>query len=296
MQKNNESFCYICNRSRPVRKIFHKGQVTIVQCSQCKARFRPREEHLMDNPENNGPEYYKQTIRCNEGNRLFFSLVLKSLLEIFPQLRNDTLLDFGCGAGNCLVTASGLGFDAYGVDSSPWAIDYCRSKGLKVYESMDRLKAIKVKFGIIDLNHVLEHISDPVGFLSGLEYYLKDDGIIRIEVPNCSRMPLRFISPGLKVGYIVAKPSIDHLYYYDNIILRRILVQAGYDIVDIHTEGFGAFIRYMATTKNPDWRARLLSKILHYTQIEKLLGLENFLVALAKKKKIVSINGAAAYR
>lgn len=282
LKKNNQTFCFICGRPRPVKAIFHKGRITIIQCLECGARFRPRQEHFISDPGNNDQEYYRHTIRYNEGNRLFFRLVLESLLKDFPDLRNGDFLDFGCGVGNAILEADRLGFKTCGIDSSRWAIEQCRRQGIKVYDTLDALRKERLKFDLINLNHVLEHISDPLSFLSVLSGFLKGEGILRIEVPNCAKLGFWSLFPETK--HIAAKPSIDHIYYYDKIVLRRILAQAGYDIIDIHTEGFGAEIRHRGTMKNPDWRARLFSKVLRYTQAEKIFGLDNFLVALAKRK------------
>jgi len=40
------------------------------------------------------------------------------------------------------------------------------------------------KFDLITLNHVFEHLNDPINILVELQKYLKDDGIIIIEVPH----------------------------------------------------------------------------------------------------------------
>lgn len=262
--------------------VYTNKSMSIIRCLVCKTLFRPKEEHNIFNPVDNASKYYSESHRCVLGNRMFFRLVLKDLVKKYPHIKKGNFLDFGSGIGNALLEARGLGFNALGLDCSKWAIDHCRKLGLEILSSFEDLENKKTKFDLINLNHVLEHICQPVDLLIKLKDFLREDGILRIEVPNCSKFFIWKHIPRCK--YIVNKPSSDHIYYFDINTLRNVLLKSGLEVIDIHKEGFGDRIRHKVTMLNPDIFARCLSTFFYFTKIEKATNLESFLIAVAKKK------------
>lgn len=284
--KLNKAFCFICKDMKPTSLIYDKNSMRIIRCNQCGTMFKPKEEHekagLAD--KNETPGYYSESIRCSLGNRLFFRLNFDELIKQFPYIKNGNLMDFGCGIGNSLIEARHLGFNAVGIDSSRWAIDYAKRFEIEIFPSLKDLPKQTGKFDVINLNHILEHVIDPVGLLNKLKGYLKEKGIIRIEVPNCNRFFFWRIFPENK--YIIPGPTPGHIYFYSINSLKNCLLKANLEIIDAHTEGFGNFARRKATFLNPSIFVKTLSTFFYFTNIEKILGLETFLVTIAKKNLI----------
>jgi 2-polyprenyl-3-methyl-5-hydroxy-6-metoxy-1,4-benzoquinol methylase len=98
------------------------------------------------------------------------------------------ILDIGCGGGNFLRVAQGLGANVQGIDPSEHAYKVCRSFGLPVYHGMlDEYIAdenLNKQFDLITSSHVVEHHPDPVTFLNDMSKLLKPGGMIWIAVPN----------------------------------------------------------------------------------------------------------------
>jgi 2-polyprenyl-3-methyl-5-hydroxy-6-metoxy-1,4-benzoquinol methylase len=97
----------------------------------------------------------------------------------------ETILDFGCGFGQLISAFISEGFhDVYGCDINEEAIKYCKSNGLKIYSNIEE---INIKFDVIVMSHVLEHI-DKERIIPTLqilkEKLLNVDGKIFILVPN----------------------------------------------------------------------------------------------------------------
>lgn len=90
------------------------------------------------------------------------------------------ILDFGCGTGGFLNLLKNK-YNSYGVEMSDIYRNLLNNDELKVYKSIDELN---IKFDIICLWHVFEHLDDPIGVLTQIRNYLKIDGIILIEVPH----------------------------------------------------------------------------------------------------------------
>ena len=75
------------------------------------------------------------------------------------------VLDVGAGSGEFLFFAQSLGYDASGVEPNVDYANFCRNElGLPVRTaSIEDLHADASTYDFIRLNHVLEHLRDPVG-------------------------------------------------------------------------------------------------------------------------------------
>lgn len=111
-----------------------------------------------------------------------------------PIKAGDRLLDVGCGGGYFLRIAGKLGAVPDGVEPSPNGAAASRQAGLNVFHGTleqyveahgDR------RFDVITMNHVLEHVPDPVATLSNLRKLLAPGGFVSIIVPNAGCWAVR---------------------------------------------------------------------------------------------------------
>jgi 2-polyprenyl-3-methyl-5-hydroxy-6-metoxy-1,4-benzoquinol methylase len=102
-----------------------------------------------------------------------------------PQPGADRLLDLGCGAGEFLVRARFLGWNAEGVDFDPKAVATARARGLNVsVGSIESYAQAHDVFDVVTCNHVIEHVYDPCALLDSIHRILKPGGRLWIETPN----------------------------------------------------------------------------------------------------------------
>lgn len=95
------------------------------------------------------------------------------------------LLDLGCGNGTFLKTARNCGWDVVGVDPDPKAVREAQDNGFEVHHgSIDIFAGQKDLFDFICMNHVIEHLHDPIKTLADCHRILKPGGTIWIETPN----------------------------------------------------------------------------------------------------------------
>jgi len=97
--------------------------------------------------------------------------------------------------------------------------------GCKLYPSVDALvPAGERDFDLIVINHVYEHVKEPVAFLRQLEDLLGPDGRVYIDVPDITEYA------GLESLHIA------HLYHFGPTTLRRAAALAGYsaDVLERH--------------------------------------------------------------
>lgn len=116
-----------------------------------------------------------------------FGRVEQYLSENWPLIQGrKRVLDAGSGSGEFVFLTDRLGFDVMGVEPNEDYSGYCREiLGVKVEtESLFAREFPAGSFDFIRLNHVLEHINDPVAALKTLAGWLVDDGVLYVEVPN----------------------------------------------------------------------------------------------------------------
>lgn len=102
------------------------------------------------------------------------------------------LLDVGCGNGSFLRIARSCGWSAVGVDPDPRAVAGCRAQGFEVLcGGIEQLAGQENRFDVITLNHVIEHLHDPVSILAGCHELLKPGGRLWLETPNIESSGLR---------------------------------------------------------------------------------------------------------
>jgi 2-polyprenyl-3-methyl-5-hydroxy-6-metoxy-1,4-benzoquinol methylase len=104
------------------------------------------------------------------------------------------LLDIGCANGSFIYKAKKLGFDVYGIDVDSKSIQTAREKfGLKnVYnmsldEFVEYAKREGLKFDVITFFQVLEHQTDPSGFIQKVKELLNPGGKVVGAVPDRDR-------------------------------------------------------------------------------------------------------------
>lgn len=105
-----------------------------------------------------------------------------------------TLLDIGCADGAFMARAADSGFDVYGIDLDAKSIDYAKNqRGLtntfvSTLADFSGLQPDKIfLFETITFFEVLEHQTDPLGFLLEVNTFLQPDSYIAGSVPNRNR-------------------------------------------------------------------------------------------------------------
>jgi SAM-dependent methyltransferase len=114
--------------------------------------------------------------------------ILESFLERIirnpkSKIQNPRILDVGCGTGGNLEMLEKFGA-AEGVDVSDEALEFCKSKGLKVYKGLaEKLPFTDASFDVVTALDVIEHLDDDVAGLKEMHRVLKAGGKTLVFVP-----------------------------------------------------------------------------------------------------------------
>jgi 2-polyprenyl-3-methyl-5-hydroxy-6-metoxy-1,4-benzoquinol methylase len=95
-------------------------------------------------------------------------------------------LELGCGHGSSVALCQWAGFEAKGLELSPWVVDFAK-KSFDIPMLLGPIEDQSLEAGTLDaivLYDVLEHLPDPFLTMSAAALLLKEDGFFIIQSPN----------------------------------------------------------------------------------------------------------------
>lgn len=138
-------------------------------------------------------------------------------------------LDVGCSAGFVLAAAEAAGFEAFGVELEPAAVEFGRAQlGLAniacgTFEAQHYPSAF---FDVISMYDVIEHVPDLNRTVAELARVLKPGGLIEIRTPDVAH----WRTPRNLARWKEIKPS-EHLYYFSAATLTRLFARHGLSLM-----------------------------------------------------------------
>ncbi|MBI3955713.1 class I SAM-dependent methyltransferase, partial [Candidatus Gottesmanbacteria bacterium] len=165
-----------------------------------------------------------------EGDKAYITANLRKFFS-FLRLYKPTgkLLDVGCALGFSTELAQQVGYDAYGIDPSDYAVGKAkklvgidRIRKAKLSDARDRSKT----YDIVAMFDVFEHLADPARDLATVKKILKDDGVIIIATGDTDSLMARMLGR----RWTFYNPP-QHLYYFNRHNLTKLLEQKGFEPV-----------------------------------------------------------------
>lgn len=144
-------------------------------------------------------------------------------------LKNAKVLDVGSGLCVFLGELLKYGVEGYCIDIDPISIKHAlrnvKVKDAHVGSFIDY--GADLRFDIITFNKVLEHVTEPVSLLRKAKMYLKDTGIVYVELPDGFS--------ALKENALVERQEffIEHYTIFNKSSLRFLIKKAGFICAEI---------------------------------------------------------------
>jgi 2-polyprenyl-3-methyl-5-hydroxy-6-metoxy-1,4-benzoquinol methylase len=138
---------------------------------------------------------------------------LLQVLRLGPQ---SHLLDYGCGEGSLFVALRQAGFEGRlsGVEPNARFAAFAAQQGrASVTAGLPEVHDLDA----VVLNHVLEHLADPVGLLGALRQRMKPQGLLYIDVPDAERYA--------RVGDL----HLAHILHFTARTLPTVVAAAGFE-------------------------------------------------------------------
>lgn len=161
---------------------------SIISCQNCGTRWTLLSDEVDGDLLYSDEVYSVVDNRKTIFERVIFSeakKVLQRAQKINPKAHS--LLDFGSGKGQFLAVAKSLGWNGLGIETAKERAAFAKEKyGVEVHTELYQGGKIgNGNFDFIALNHVLEHIPEPIELVKTLlEENLHENGMVYIEVPR----------------------------------------------------------------------------------------------------------------
>ena len=144
------------------------------------------------------------------------------------------VLDVGCGSGEFLAILAACGRRPIGIEPSAALVARARQSQFEViHDSVQPGSLSGVHIGGFTCLQVVEHLADPVGFLTTLRKALPKDGLGLVEVPALEKI----IEERRFYDFFG-----DHLNYFTARTLRLCCELAGFEVADIERTFQGQFL------------------------------------------------------
>jgi SAM-dependent methyltransferase len=155
----------------------------------------------------------------------------KILATVGNHLKDDAwVCEVGCGGGGALKLIQNRGYRVAGCDYDTDAMELGKQNGIAnlFYGSLDAIGNAMpdVKFDLIYLHHVFEHLSDPIEFLQQCRNFLNSNGQLLIIVPDIYRIDE--IGHPAAIGNLLIYLHLAHKYNFSLEGVQRLALRAGY--------------------------------------------------------------------
>ncbi|HEV3468939.1 MAG TPA: class I SAM-dependent methyltransferase [Pyrinomonadaceae bacterium] len=207
-----------------------KNGVALAECRACATLYAESAPAAFDYD-----GYY------DEANLSVPEVVGARLDEIFasfaPYRRTNRLLDIGCGAGSLLEAARRAGWEAFGTEVSPPAVEHARRAGFEVFHGdLGGAPYPDGHFDVVTASEIIEHLADPRAMIRQAARVLRPGGLFWATTPHGRGLTARVL--GLRWS-VVAPP--EHLQLFSLGGLRRMLREAGFRRARVASRGFDPF-------------------------------------------------------
>jgi 2-polyprenyl-3-methyl-5-hydroxy-6-metoxy-1,4-benzoquinol methylase len=208
----------------------------IVRCNHCG--IVTRHPSLFD------PQFDKEQIIELRTHRNFIGgkegavaqYLVERLTYATRMVRNRTLLDIGCGSGALLIHAKANGWEVVGTEHDSELAANLNKYDIKcISGGLDDSQLEQGQFDFIHMNHVLEHVMDPVGTLQAIKRLLNKQGIVIIEVPNEFLGLFQMVRRLMRMDGSSTTSYFQHEWFFSMKTLAYVCKKAGLKITKITT-------------------------------------------------------------
>ena len=222
-ETENVDKCIICGEEHlPPETIY---DMNIAQCDSCGFTwlYNQPTQKVLD-------EYYVSGITDNwsiiketSDEKRRQSEKYELLWRYVEENKCEKILDVGCGNGYFLnkIDSSVV---KIGIEPSGAARNHCK---FGIYESFDKFKDSlhgKMKYDMITMLGVLEHLKDPSAEIKKYSEFLHEDGAFAVIVPNVNSLAVQV----LETACCTYCPQ--HLWYYNINTLGHLFYEHGFEL------------------------------------------------------------------
>lgn len=214
----------------------------IVRCKRCDLMYvnpRPEDpEHVVISrhieTEDTGPDDLEKLQRIEKEQLQVrdYDVTRKLLNSLYP--RRGKLLEIGSGFGFLLAAFKADGWDVQGVDPNRQACKFASQFNHIDARpgTLEEMAYNNETFDVVVMNHVIEHLPDPLAALKEINRVVRHSGHVVIETPRYDTLAFRLL--GKRERSLSCE---GHVYFFTTNSLRRTYEAAGFQLVDYRPVG-----------------------------------------------------------
>ena len=193
------------------------------------------------------PDIYNRAIEDLPERCLYW---LNTLMKY--KLPSAQVLELGCAHGGSVALAKWAGFDATGLELSPWVVQFAQ----EIFEIPMLLGPLEDQslepnsLDAIVLYDVLEHLPDPVRTMSYAASLLKEDGIFIVQTPQYQKGKTYQEMISENDSFLSLLTAPEHQYLFSKQSVGRFFKDLGFHLLQFEKQLF-AYDMYFIASRYP---------------------------------------------
>lgn len=222
--------CLLCENQKSFSTYLKKQGITYIRCSKCGLIFHKEKIDKKYMQETYDDKNY--FVNYIKDFKMYVPMFDRMLDIIEKYKKSGKILDIGCGIGLFLYLAKRRKWREFGVEISKFASKFAKHNlNLNVYNTDNLNNFSDNFFDVIVINHVLEHIENPLVILRQIEKKIKINGILLIGIPN-----INGIFPRIQKENWPSLQPLHHIYQFTPKTLELLLKKASFKAIKFKTE------------------------------------------------------------
>ena len=157
----------------------------------------------------------------------------EDLYPYWHHLKQGSIVDLGAGSASFCLEARRRGWDIKGLEQSPGSVALANQLGFHLIEAdiaSEQAIHIIANADNVILNHVFEHVVDPISFLQMLRGEMKKGARLILLIPNPNSL-WRYVFGHRWYGW---DPPV-HVHHYSAAALQQIIQSHGFQPIQIRS-------------------------------------------------------------
>lgn len=206
--------CPLCE-NKQYKVLYNLENHKIVNCTNCNL------VRTLGGSQVNYKAYHRDT-DYQKNEKQFKNIFRKRFNLVKKFKKTGKVLDIGTSTGTMLDIFKDNGWETYGVEPSVNA-QIAQKKGHNITKSNFENAKLKPNFfDAVVMNHILEHVEDPLKVMKKINKILKKDGVVLIDVPNFASLSSKILKK--RWPYILVN---EHNYHFTPQTLKKLTQKAG---------------------------------------------------------------------
>lgn len=227
--------CPVCEK-KGIRILGIKNSIPIAACNVCTHVFAVLGEYDFDHkdmdnyrggfthglmPTDN--HYYNHLIQ-GEVNGFPTYITTTKVLALVKDagITDGDWLDIGSGSGHLVQRAQECGFNVLGIEPGGWGQIAAQRKSINISQGFLEKNLENHKYSVVSATDVIEHVPDPIKFLTLMASYVEEAGVMVISVPCFDSFEAKAL--GMRWA-MIAPPT--HRHFFTKQSLSLTILKAG---------------------------------------------------------------------